>query len=183
MASDIGDCNHNCSRAPKTFKVFDWKIYIFKIIICKNLAIERKCLSSAFYSFSLNWTLCSDFDWFCADGSHSISFRSPTNRSKLTSSGDKSCTLLEEVQDAMRLISGCTDSNKQRVIRWRFSCKEYCIVFYLFISIAHLSAWAIQKRSQLQHWYCIGVNTPKCYGQLWVKGLPKVLMWQLEWDS
>ena len=29
----------------------------------------------------------------------------------------------------------------------------------------------------------VAVNTPKCYRQLWVKDLPKVFTWQLEWDS
>ena len=55
-------------------------------------------------------------------------------------------------------------------------------VLYLSISIALLSAWAIQKRSRLQHWFCVGVNTPKRYGQLQVKDLLKVLTWRLEWD-
>ena len=60
---------------------------------------------------------------------------------------------------------------------------KYCIVFYLSISIALLSGWDIQKRYRLQHWYCVGVNTPKRYRQLRVKDLPKILMWQLQWDS
>ena len=38
-------------------------------------------------------------------------------------------------------------------------------------------------RSQLQHWYCVGVSAPKHYRQLWVKDLPKVPTWQLEWNS
>jgi len=33
----------------------------------------------------------------------------------------------------------------------------------------------------IQHWYCVGVNTPNHYRQLWVKDLPKVPMWRLEW--
>ena len=39
--------------------------------------------------------------------------------------------------------------------------------------------------SQLLHWYCVGVNTPKRFRQLWVKDLlmSKVPSWQLEWDS
>ena len=50
----------------------------------------------------------------------------------------------------------------------------YCIVLYLYISIALLSAWAIQKHSRLKHCYCVGASTPKRYGQLQVKDLPKV---------
>ena len=40
-----------------------------------------------------------------------------------------------------------------------------------------------QRRSWLQHWYCVRVNTPKRYRQLRVKDLPKVPMWWLECDS
>ena len=39
-----------------------------------------------------------------------------------------------------------------------------------------------QMRSQLQHWYCVGVNTPQRYRQLRVKDLPMVSTWRLEWD-
>ena len=53
----------------------------------------------------------------------------------------------------------------------------YCIVFIHFYSL--LSALAIQRRSWLQHWYCVEVNTLKRYRQLSVKDLPT---WQLEWD-
>ena len=34
----------------------------------------------------------------------------------------------------------------------------YCSVLYWSIYIAHLTAWAFQKHSQLQHWYCVRVN-------------------------
>ena len=51
------------------------------------------------------------------------------------------------------------------------------------ISIYHLlKSTTTQKHSRLQHWYCVRVNMPKCYRQLWVKDLPKVPTWQLEWD-
>ena len=60
--------------------------------------------------------------------------------------------------------------------------QNWSIVFIHF-HVVLLSAWAIQKRSRLQHWYCVWVNTPKRYRQLWVKDLPKVLAWRLEWDS
>jgi len=40
-----------------------------------------------------------------------------------------------------------------------------------------------QKRSQLKHWYCVGVNTLKRNKQVWVKDLPKVPMWRLKQDS
>jgi len=40
-----------------------------------------------------------------------------------------------------------------------------------------------QRHSWLQHWYCVGVNMPKHYWRLWVKDLPKVPTWRLEWDS
>ena len=58
-----------------------------------------------------------------------------------------------------------------------------CIVLYLSISIALLTAWAFQKCARSQHWYCVRVNTPKRYRQLQVKDLPKVLTWWLERDS
>jgi len=62
------------------------------------------------------------------------------------------------------------------------SC-TYCIVLHLSIYIALLTAWAFQKCSRLRYWYCVRVNTPKCYRQMQVKDLPKVLAWQLEWYS
>ena len=40
-----------------------------------------------------------------------------------------------------------------------------------------------QRHSRLLHWYYVGVNTPKHYRQLWVKDLPTVSTWRLEWDS
>jgi len=52
---------------------------------------------------------------------------------------------------------------------------EALMVLYLSISIALLSAWAIQKQSRPQHWYCVRVNTSKRYRQLRVKDLPKVV--------
>ena len=58
--------------------------------------------------------------------------------------------------------------------------QSFCIEF--IHSIALLSAWAIQKHSRLQHWYCIGVNTLKRYRQLRVKDLPKVPMWQVGFE-
>jgi len=45
------------------------------------------------------------------------------------------------------------------------------------ISIAPLQ---IHYYPRLQHWYCVGVNPPKRYRQLWVKVLPKVPTWRLE---
>ena len=74
----------------------------------------------------------------------------------------------------------------------KMSYIKYCIVFihwatlsivlYLSISIALLSAWAIQELSRLQQWHCVKVNTPKRCRQQRVKDLPKVLTWQIEWD-
>ena len=58
------------------------------------------------------------------------------------------------------------------------------VLYLKIISIAILSALAIQKRSWLQqHWYFVRVNMLNRYGQLWVKDLPKVLTWWLKWDS
>ena len=51
------------------------------------------------------------------------------------------------------------------------------------ISVAPLQSTTTQKRSKLQHWYCVGVNMAKRYWQLWVKDLPKVRTWRLERDS
>jgi len=56
-------------------------------------------------------------------------------------------------------------------------------VLYLAIYIALLTAWAFQKGFQLQHWYCIRVNTPKRYRQLQVKDLLKVPTSRLKWNS
>ena len=39
------------------------------------------------------------------------------------------------------------------------------------------------QRPRLQQRYCVRVNTTKCFRQLWVKDLPKVPTWRLEWDS
>ena len=52
------------------------------------------------------------------------------------------------------------------------------------ISIAPLQVHKLttQRCFRLQHWYCFGVNTPKCYTKLWVKDLPKAPIWRLEWD-
>ena len=55
------------------------------------------------------------------------------------------------------------------------------VVLYLSISIALLTAWAFQKCSQLQHWYCIWFYMPKRYRQLRVKDLPIMHTWRLEW--
>ena len=38
------------------------------------------------------------------------------------------------------------------------------------------------KSTTAQHWYCVRVNTPKGYRQLWVKDLPIVPTWLLEYD-
>ena len=40
-----------------------------------------------------------------------------------------------------------------------------------------------QRRSRLQRWHCVGVNTPMRYRQLWVKNLPKVPTRHLERGS
>jgi len=47
------------------------------------------------------------------------------------------------------------------------------------ISIAPFQSTTTQRRSQLQRWYYVGVNTPKYCRQLRVKGLPKVPTWPL----
>ena len=45
--------------------------------------------------------------------------------------------------------------------------------------------WTVgfEEFSKTYSLFCVEVNTPKCCRQLWVKDLPKVSMWQLEWDS
>ena len=55
--------------------------------------------------------------------------------------------------------------------------------FWIFYSTSSKSTTAQRRSHQLQHWYCVRVNTPKRYRQLWVKDLPKVPTWWLEWDS
>ena len=52
--------------------------------------------------------------------------------------------------------------------------------FFPDISMAPLQ---IQRRSRLQHWYCVGVNTPKRYRQQQENDFPKVPTWRLQWDS
>ena len=54
--------------------------------------------------------------------------------------------------------------------------------FHIFLQ--HLfKSTTTQRRSQLQHWYCVGVDTSKRYRQQWEKDLPKIPMWQVKWDS
>ena len=55
------------------------------------------------------------------------------------------------------------------------------IQFGYFYSFSSKST-TTQRRFRLQHRYCIGVNTPERYGQLWVKFLPMDSKWGLEWD-
>jgi len=56
--------------------------------------------------------------------------------------------------------------------------------FILDISIAPLQVhYYSEALLTLQHRYCVRVNTPKRYRQLWVKELPRVPTWQLEWAS
>ena len=62
-------------------------------------------------------------------------------------------------------------------------CHDVHTVLYFSIYLALLTAWALQKCSRLQHWYWVGVKTPKRYRQMQVKDLPKVPTWRLEWDS
>ena len=52
-----------------------------------------------------------------------------------------------------------------------------------YLYSASSSPCTTQRRSRLQHWCCVEVHTPKRYRQLWVKDLPKVPTWRLEWDS
>ena len=47
----------------------------------------------------------------------------------------------------------------------------------------HFKFTTTQRRSRLQHSYCVGINTPKHFWQLWVKDLPKVPKLRLERDS
>jgi len=54
--------------------------------------------------------------------------------------------------------------------------------FILDISIAPLQVHYTKRHSWLQHWYCVGVNKLKHYRQPWLKDLPKVPTWRLEWD-
>ena len=66
--------------------------------------------------------------------------------------------------------------------------KNYWIVRYCIVCIVFIYFYSTplnmshSERSWLQHWYRVGVNTPKRYRQLRVNYLPKVLTWQLEWD-
>ena len=64
----------------------------------------------------------------------------------------------------------------------RYLIESFIRSFILNISIAPLQVHYYSEALQLQHWYCVGVNMPKRYMQLWVKDLPKVLKWQLERD-
>ena len=57
------------------------------------------------------------------------------------------------------------------------------IVIHSFIHSEYLYSATTQRRSQVQHRYCVGVNMPKLYRQQWVKDSPKVPTWWLEWDS
>ena len=61
---------------------------------------------------------------------------------------------------------------------------SFILSFFPDISITPLHAhYTTQRRSRLQHWYCVGVNAPKRYRQLWVKDLAKIPTWRLAWDS
>jgi len=40
--------------------------------------------------------------------------------------------------------------------------------FHIFIK-RFFKSTTTQRSSRLQHWYCVGVNTPKYYRLLWVK--------------
>ena len=51
------------------------------------------------------------------------------------------------------------------------------------LTLNHQAPLQVHYYSRLQHWYCVGVNMLKRYRQLWVKDLPKVPTWWLEWDS
>ena len=64
----------------------------------------------------------------------------------------------------------------------------YLFMWYSFIHSLRKFIWRLykstttQRRSRLQHWHCVGVNTPKRYRQLWVKDLPHVPTWRKELD-
>ena len=88
----------------------------------------------------------------------------------------------------------------QDLVHHRWHCRLLCfLVNHCFLNsdVAGLTLWLRDSfihsgyfysasssplLLRLQHWYCVRVNTPKCYRQLWVKDLPKVPMWRLEWD-
>ena len=102
--------------------------------------------------------------------------------------------LLEELLCCSPINCRCFEISNElrRLSAWPLKCSENAqnalhianyILLYLSISIALLSAWAIQKCSRPQHWYYVEDKTPRCCGQLQVKDLPKVLTWRLEWDS
>src|SRR6218665_110421 len=57
--------------------------------------------------------------------------------------------------------------------RYVLFCQSFVRFFRIFLERLFKSA-ATQRRSRLQQWHCVGVNTPKCYRQLVVKDLPKV---------
>ena len=44
------------------------------------------------------------------------------------------------------------------------------------------SSSLLLRGAQPQHCYCAGVNSPKCYRQLWGKDLPKVPMWRVGFE-
>ena len=72
---------------------------------------------------------------------------------------------------------------REQLKKYTKDLREGSLPFILDISIAPLKSSTTRRCSRLQYWYCIGVNTPKRYRQLWMKDLPKVPTWRLEWDS
>ena len=59
-----------------------------------------------------------------------------------------------------------------------------CQIHSFLIFLQHFfKSTTTQRHSRLQDWYCVGVNAPKRYRQLWVKDLSKVPTWWLEWHS
>ena len=57
------------------------------------------------------------------------------------------------------------------------------LISFIHSGYFYRTSFTTWRCSRLQLCHCVGVNTPKCYRQLWVKDLPKVPMWRLEWDS
>ena len=72
------------------------------------------------------------------------------------------------------------DCNLTQSNQW-FVSSLYCI--HSFIPDIPIAPLRVHFYSRLQHWCCVGVKTPKRCRQLWVKDLPKVPTWRVEWDS
>jgi len=74
------------------------------------------------------------------------------------------------------------DSETTSLVRLLFSYQKFIDSFWIFLKRLFKST-TTQRRSRLQHWYCVGVNTSKRNKQLWVNDLPNVPTWRQDWNS